>query len=370
MSDYHGIIFAYKAYPELHELVSTRTAASLPICARYRLIDFALSSMKNAGISNVGVIMQRDYQSLLDHLGSGKAWDMSKKSDGLRMLPPFGLPSFHKGDYTGTMEALNAVSRYINDIQEDHVVLMIGNLCANIDLADVIRVHESSGAEITAICANYEPDIPHHRFVAGSDGFATQLLFDRTSPSDGHPSLECYVINKSTLLKLMDRCKSLELYRFHRDGLTMFMREGGKIMTYVHTTYARIIKTVDGYYDANMNLLDSKNRASLFPADRPVRTTSHDETSTYYGFSSSIKNSLVANGCVIDGSLENCIVFPGVKVGRNASLKNCIIMRQSVISDDAELNCIIADKMTSFSSGINLCGSVKLPIVVPEYANI
>ena len=131
MNNYQGIIFAYKSYPELRELVAERTAASLPICSRYRLIDFSLSSLRNAGIVDVGVIMQRDYQSLLDHLGSGKPWDMSRRTGGLRMLPPFGLPAHHRGDYSGTIEALNAVSSYIEEIPKKYIVLMIGNLCAN-----------------------------------------------------------------------------------------------------------------------------------------------------------------------------------------------------------------------------------------------
>ena len=118
MADYHGIIFAYSAAPEMGELVRERTSASVPFCARYRLIDFSLSSLRNAGIRNAGVIMQRDYQSLMDHCASGKAWDMTRKNGGLKLLPPFGLPEYHSGDYVGTMEALNAVSTYIEDIKE------------------------------------------------------------------------------------------------------------------------------------------------------------------------------------------------------------------------------------------------------------
>ena len=128
MKDFHGLIFAYYTDPNLRELVSVRTAASLPFCGRYRLIDFSLSAMRNAGIVDVGVIMQRDYQSLLDHVGSGKPWDLDRKSGGLRILPPFGLPEYHKGNYAGTMEALNAVGEYIRDIPQKYVVLMLGDL--------------------------------------------------------------------------------------------------------------------------------------------------------------------------------------------------------------------------------------------------
>ena len=151
MRNYHGIIFAYQTTPELRELVSARSGASLPFCGRYRLIDFPLSSLRNAGILDCGVIMQRNYQSLLDHLSSGKAWDMSRAGDGgLRMLPPFGLPEYHTGNYVGTIEALNAVSTYIRDISQKHVVLMFGSMVANIDLDAAIPTATSAASTSTA----------------------------------------------------------------------------------------------------------------------------------------------------------------------------------------------------------------------------
>ena len=337
MNNYHGIIFAYKSYPELRELVAERTAASLPICSRYRLIDFALSSLRNAGIVDVGVIMQRDYQSLLDHLGAGKPWDMSRRSGGLRMLPPFGLPAFHQGDYAGTIEALNAVASYIEESPKKYFVLMIGNLCANINLREVCRVHEESDAEITAVCANYEPDVLHNRYVVGDDGYVMQCLYDRSGPSQGIPSLECYIINKDTLLRLMDRCRALDKYRWHQDAIAMFLREGGKMNTYIHRTYARV-----------------------------VRTKLAKGVSTYYGTEASSVNSLVADDCIIEGSLENCIIFRGVHVEKGAVLKNCIIMKSGIVKEGSHLSYVISDKSVIFSPETTLTGSPKLPIVVPK----
>ncbi len=370
MNNYHGIIFAYKSYPELRELVAERTAASLPICSRYRLIDFALSSLRNAGIVDVGVIMQRDYQSLLDHLGAGKPWDMSRRSGGLRMLPPFGLPAFHQGDYAGTIEALNSVSSYIEESPKTCFVLMIGNLCANINLREVCRVHEESDAEITAVCANYEPDVLHNRYIVGDDGYVIQCLFDRKGPSQGIPSLECYVINKDTLLRLMDRCRALDKYRWHQDAISMFLREGGKMNTYIHRTYARVIKDVDGYYAANMDLLIPGNRNSLFPPSRPVRTKLAKGVSTYYGTEATSKNSLVADDCIIEGSVENSILFGGVHVAKGAVLKNCIIMKRGLVGEGANLSYVIADKNVSFAPDTTLVGTQKLPIVVPKGAEV
>ena len=368
MNNYHGIIFAYKSYPELRELVNRRCAASLPICGRYRLIDFSLASLRNANIVDVGVVMQRDYQSLLDHVGTGKPWDMSRREGGLRLLPPFGLPSYHQGNYNGTIEALNSVISYVRDIPQKTVVLMLGNLCANINLKEVCRMHERSDAEITAICANYVPDVLHHRYVVGDDGYVMQVLFDRTGNGEGIPSLECYVINKDTLLRLMDRCKSEGKHRFHQDAISMFLREGGKMRTYIHRTYARIIKDVDGYYAANMDMLNSVNRAALFPAARPVRTKNAEGVSTFYGEGSFSRNCLVADNCRIEGSIENCIIFPGVRVQKGAVVKNSILMKDTVVGANCALDYVISDKKVTFSTGLTLTGSPRLPIVAPKEA--
>jgi len=370
MKDFHGIIFAYSAAPELRELVGVRTAASLPFCGRYRLIDFALSSMRNAGILDVGVIMQRDYQSLLDHIGSGKAWDMSRRNGGLRMLPPFGLPEYHRGNYAGTIEALNAVASYIQDIPQKYLVLLLGNLCANIDLTEVMKQHKRSGAEITAICADHTPAQSHHRYVVGEDGFVTQVYFDRTDDGEGLPSLEGYIVNKDVLLKMMDDCRAKNLYRFHKDAVAAFLAEGGRMDTYVHHGYAVAIRSVEAYYKASMDMLKPENRRQIFPAGRPVRTKTHEEVSTYYGETAVSRNSLVADNCMIEGSLENCIVFSGARVERGAKLRNCIIMRGGIVGEGASLDCVIADKYCSFSAGTVLTGNAKLPMVVPKDSRI
>ena len=370
MNNFHGIIFAYSAAPELRELVGARTAASLPFCGRYRLIDFALSSMRNAGILDVGIIMQRDYQSLLDHIGSGKAWDMSRRSGGLRMLPPFGLPEYHTGNYTGTIEALNAVSTYIRDIPQKYLVLLLGNMCANIDLVPVMRQHRRSGAEITAICADHTPAQSHHRYVLGEDGLVKQILFDRNDEGEGLPALEGYIINKDTLLKMMDECKARNQYSFHKHAVAAFLAEGGKMCAYVHPGYAVAIRTVEAYYQASMDMLKTECRRQMFPADRPVRTKAHEEVSTYYGERAVSRNSLVADNCKIEGSIENCIIFSGARIEKGAKLRNCIIMRGGIVGENAELDCVIADKYCSFSSGTVLKGNAKLPTVVPKGVSI
>jgi glucose-1-phosphate adenylyltransferase len=370
MRNYHGIIFAYQTTPELRELVSARSAASLPFCGRYRLIDFPLSSMRNAGILDCGVIMQRNYQSLLDHIGSGKAWDMSRRSGGLRMLPPFGLPEYHTGNYIGTIEALNAVSTYVRDIPQKHVVLMLGSMVANIDLDAAIRQHESTDSDITAIVGDAKPMGTHHRFIVGPDGYVRGIDLYRRNDGAGMPGLEGYIIHKEVLLDLMDRCKAMNLYAFHKDALTLFLSGGGKMDVYIHRGYATAIRTVEEYYKANRDMLDPELRRQVFPAERPVRTKIQEYVSTYYGEEAVVRRSLVADNCVIEGEIENCIVFSGARIARGAHLKDCIVMRGCTVEKGADLRYVIADKVTSFSEGTVLAGNEKLPLVVPKGTSI
>ncbi len=366
MKDYHGIILAYSAENELRELVSTRNTAALPFCGRYRVIDFPLSSMRNAGVFNVGVIMQREYQSLLNHLGSGKPWDMSRRVGGLRILPPFGLPENHSGKYDGTVEALNAVTRYIQDIDQSHIILLKGNICANIDLDAAIAVHESSEAAITAICAKSSSVSLHHRCVLNEDGFVEKMLYDRVNDREGLPSLGGYIIHKDMLLKLMDMCKAANLYRFHKDAIAAYIREGGKMNVYVHDGYAGTISSVEAYYKVSMDMLNAENRKSLFNHQRPVRTKIHEEVSTYYGEKAVSRRSLVADNCIIEGEIENCIIFSGARIAQGAKLHNCIIMDGCIVKEGCDLNCVIADKHITFSENTVLTGAPGLPVVVPK----
>lgn len=370
MNDFHGIIFAYSASPELRELVAHRTAASMPICGRYRVIDFALSSLMNAGIHDVGVIMQRDYQSLLDHVRNGKAWDMSRRNGGLRMLPPFGMPGYHTGNYYGTMEALNAVGAYIKGIPQKYVVLLLGSVCANIDLAAACEQHLRSGAPITAICSDRVPDTAQHRYIVGGDGRVKSVLFYREGETDGLTSMEGYIINKDTLVKMMDECAAHNLYRFHRDAIAAYLAEGGEMDVYTHRGYYMPIRSVDLYYRANLDMLDTEKRHDLFAPERPVRTRNHEGVSTYYGEDAVSINSLVGDNCRIEGRVENCILSSEVTVEEGATLRNCVIMRRTHIGRGAQLDCVIADKNCVIAAGTELRGNAKLPLVVPKSSNI
>lgn len=363
MTDVHAIVYAYHSSPRLGELTRTRTNASLPFAGRYRLIDFALSSLSNAGVRDVGVIMQRDYQSLLDHLGSGKAWDLSRRRGGMRLLPPFGNS---RGDYSGTAEALNAVISYVRDIPQEHVVLMPADILCNIDVAAAVNRHVQSGCGLTAVCTRRMPNGTHYRFTTDDTGRVRQILFRQVGAGPGVAALEIYIARKTALLEILDHCERENRFHFHRDGIAAYLGRGGTMDVTMHDGYFTRIDAVEDYFAASMDMLLPGSRASLFPTDRPVRTKERADVSTYYGEHARVENSLVADGCIIEGTVKNCVLFRGVRVAPGAVLENCILMQDTVICEGAALKFIISDKDVRVSPYVMLTGSEKLPLVIPK----
>ncbi|NCC69394.1 MAG: hypothetical protein EOM14_14600 [Clostridia bacterium] len=195
-------------------------------------------------------------------------------------------------------------------------------------------------------------------------------LLCRQKSGAGYASLEMYIMSKETLLGIMDCGASCMKNRINGSELSEFLISGGKIAVYVHQGYAQHISSVRGYYEASMDMLNAKNRAELFPESRPVRTKGRSDVSTYYGEEASSKNCLVADGCFIEGSIENCIIFRDVRVGKGACIKNSVIMQDTVIGEGAELNCLISDKDAVISPYITLSGSPRLPLVIPKLGRI
>ena len=373
MTDLHGIIYAYHSYAALNDLVAYRTSASLPFCSRYRLIDFALSSMTNAGIRDVGVVMQRNYQSLIDHVEGGKEWDLARSGNGgLRLMPPYGTHDLDSGTYRGCMEALEAIYTYILDIKQKDVVLFRGDLAVNIDLRDVYKSHIASGREITAVCADkaYDSGSDCIRFIEDEKGVSRRMHFRHTDSREGLQSAEVYIIRKDLLVELVEWSRKNGKLHFHRDALAHYLRNGGAVNLYVHKGYTAHICSVEDYYGANMDMLTGKYRADLFPADRPVYTKGRSSVSTYYGDTASVSSCLIADGCYIEGDVEDCVVFRGVRIEKGAYLRGCVIMQDSVIGRDARLTDVITDKNVLISGGTVLTGAPTLPVYVPKGKSI
>ncbi len=371
MKNVHGIIYAYHAFPDLKTLGAHRTGAALPFCGRYRLIDFALSGMMHAGIRNVGVIMQRGYLSLMEHLAGGRSWNLERHTGGLHLLAPYGLSDASKGVYEGGIEALSAVYSYLNDdIHEEYVLLTRGDLCASIDMRALIEAHLRSGADITAVCADADVAGSRHSFVPGPDGMALEMLSWQDGRGEGLPSLETYVLRSDLLVDMVRWSREHNRLHFHQDALTHAMDQGCRVALYRYEGYAMLVTGEADYFRANMDMLDPDKRRTLFIPERRITTRARSDVATYYGDNSCVKNSLVADGCRIEGKVENSVLFGGVTVAPGAEVRNCVILNDTEIGENVQLRCVISDKNVRLSPYLALSGSEQLPLVVPKGSRI
>ena len=347
-------------------LLKDRPIASVPFLGRYRLIDFMLSNYVNAGITDVGVIVHQSYQSLLDHVGSGKDWDLSRKHGGLRILPPFGYAE-RGGEYRGNMDALSGVADYLENIRQDYVILAWGDMAVNLPVAEVFQQHLDSGADVTMVCTPSLKGAPRFsEYVEVDDtGRVTDLSVHPVTAGSTLESLEIYILSKKLLLDMVDYCSAHDIVNFSRGVLQPRLRTL-KLMSYVHQGYVARFQSVSGYFQRSMDLLEPSVRDELFNPDRPIRTKDRSNPSTYYGPDAKSVHSLVADGCFIEGTVTDCILFPGVRVARGAHLSRCIVMQDTHIAADAILRNVIADKNVRIGPAVTLTGCEALPIVIPK----
>ena len=366
MNKLHGIVFAYRSNPNLRELTQPRNTCSVPYGGRYRVVDFMLSNMVNAGITDVGLIVHTNYQSLLDHVGSGKDWDLSRKHGGLRILPPFSYADKRESLYRGRMDALAGVRSYLANIRQDHVVLAGGDLAVNLPLREIYASHIKSGADITAVCTATPKGAPHScdYFTVDSKGFASDIAIHPETPS-GCESLEVYILSKELLLNLVDYCSAHNISSFS-EGVLSRMWGQLKIHVYIHDGYAARLQSVSGYFERSMELLDPAVRSQLFVPERPVKTKDQSNPSTYYGPEARSTNSLVADGCIIEGEVENSILFRGVKVEKGARVSNCVLMQGTTIQAGAVLKYTITDKNVRVNAGRMLMGHSSYPLAIAK----
>lgn len=359
-----GIIFSNTQNPNFNELTSVRTIGSVPFGGRYRFIDFVLSNMVNSGIDKVGVITRSNYQSLLDHLGSGKAWDLSRKSEGLYILPPFG----HGGNMVeGKVETIASNASFFRNSNKDYVVLSDSDVVMNIDIQQVVDSHIQNEADITVVYKNGVAPTPMDEkliFKFDDENKATDMLIGVDKEDACSYGLKMYVMRKDYLLDAVQNAVSRNRINFARDIIAPCF-ESGKLYGYCHDGYAAAIGNLKQYFDANMDLMSFDIRNELFKV-RPIYTKVHDEMPAVYGLGSNAYNSLVADGCTVHGEINNCILFRGVTVAEGAKLNNCIIMQGTQIGANANLEYVIIDKNVTVKSGRKLTGCESYPVFISK----
>ncbi|MBR5747088.1 MAG: glucose-1-phosphate adenylyltransferase subunit GlgD [Clostridia bacterium] len=371
-----GILFSGINENSVHELTKERTMASVPFGCRYRLIDFTLSNLVNAGITHVGLITHYNYQSLMDHIGTGKDWDLARRHGGIQLLPPF-VTAFSGGGgelWSTWLEALVGVRDFIFDCREDLFVLSDCDSVCNLDLDAMIQKHVSSGAEVTlAVKSSYLTDgTPNLTVVDSSPDGRILDMTDSLGRPGGYAdvSLKLVVAGKRFITEAINGAISRgysDLIKY----IVMRTKNGGDCRVFRYDSYFARITDLTEYFRCSMDLLDPDIRRSIFGVrNRPVLTKVRNSAPSTYVNGSVVRNSLIADGCVIEGTVENSIIFRGVKIGKNTHVKNCILMQDTITGSNVYLNCVVTDKNAVIRDGRVLSGHETLPFFIGKNLSV
>ncbi len=372
-----AIIFPNSYDNEVPSLVNERLMASIPFASRYRLIDFLLSSLVDCGVDNISVIVRKNYHSLIRHLGNGRTWDLARKNGGLNIVPPFAEKTVKV--YNGRVEALASILEFLKVQKEKYVIISDTNIVASFDFNALIDAHIESGADVTI--AYKEEPIPYGFMnlqpTATTDLYYTLTLDNgrvtelQTNPKDFGPqnlSMNIYLIERELLIKEITKAYTSGYVYFERDILSPQLNTLN-VQGYKYEGYTSRITDMVSYFTENMRLLDNDNLDALF-GRAPIYTKVRDDNPTRYIGKAKVKNAMVADGCVIEGEVENCILFRGVKIGKGAVVRNSIIMEDTTIMGNADVDYVITDKEVTISSGKELKGNASFPVFVPAYKSI
>lgn len=371
MGNVLGLVFANMHDTTLGDMTKNRTMGSVLFGGRYRLIDFPLSNMVNSGISEVGVITKSNYQSLLDHLGSAREWDLARKKGGLYILPPFG--NVESTLYRGRIEALYGAMSFIKHSRAKYVILSDCDVVTNIDYKPIVAAHIESGADITAVAHTgvySSDDIKTSTvFNVDADKNVTSVLINPDISGTCTTSLNVFVMSMDFLIETVNDAMARGNVSFERNILQEKCREL-KIKIYEYDNYFSKLNSPESYFKSNMALLEPENARKLFVPKRSIYTKVSDNAPVKYDLDSKVSNSLIADGCIIEGEVENSVLFRGVKVGKGAKVKNCILMQGTVVGDNAELNYLITDKNVSICENHILTSSPQYPMYVGKGASV
>lgn len=367
-----GVIFPNSYDSLVPDLVSERLMASIPFASRYRMCDFMISSMVHCGIDNISILVRKNYHSLLDHLGNGREWDLARKNGGLNIVPPFAQKQIKV--FSGRIEALESIRGYLMKQTEKYVILSDANMAVNFDFNALLDAHIKSGADVTMVYRKQEiPQSLIRQSTAGMDlYYALGINGDRVSKIYINPkesgemnfSLNIYVVERELLMRMVDEAYLHGNVYFVRDILEKKIDQLD-VRGFCYDGYVAHIHDMNSYFEENMRLLKEENLNALFSGNQ-IYTKIRDDNPTRYINGAKVKNVMVADGCVIEGEVENSVLFRGVKIGKGAKVKNCVLMQDTVIEDNASVEYVITDKNVTISEGKSLTGNDSFQVYVAK----
>ncbi len=366
-----GMVFANIHEEALEALTELRTMGSVPFCSRYRLIDFPLSNMVESSISKIGVVTNSNFFSLMDHVGTGKPWDLSRKTDGLFLLPPYSNNSVTI--WGNRIDAIYGNMGFLDQSTQEYVLMADCYNVINLDLNKVFDFHEQNDADITIVAAKAK--LPSN--------FNSVLVFDDVDENgkiknavidpqleEGYYSTNIILMKKYLLQTLITAAHSKNEVSFQK-SIIMECIKNKRVFAYDATNeFLGTIDSLQSYYDISMSVLEKDTKRKMFTPSRPIYTKERDDMPTLYGKDAKVTNSLIADGCEIKGIVENCILFKGVKIEEDAVIKNSILMQDTIVGHDSKINCVIADKNCNIKPGVELSGAKNYPVSLAKDTRI
>lgn len=367
-----GIIFPNSYDSLVPELVAERLMASIPFAGRYRMVDFILSSMVNSGIDNVSLVVRKNYHSLMDHLGAGREWDLTRKNGGLNIVPPFAQKTVKI--YNGRVEALASIIDFLKSQKEKYVVMADTNIAVNFDFGALIDAHIASGADVTI--AYSQEELPRsfieskdmngdlYYTLGIEDGRVNEIYVNPKWEGQQNFSMNIYITSRELLIDQIYTAFVRGYTYFERDIL-MPQLEKLNVQGFKYEGYVARITDMKSYFDENMRLLDEENLDALFSGN-PIYTKIRDDNPTRYIGAAKAKNVMTSDGCVIEGEVENSILFRGVKVGKGAKVKNCVLMQDTVVEAGASVEYVISDKRVTITADKEVRGTDTFPVYIAK----
>ncbi|MBQ8799975.1 MAG: glucose-1-phosphate adenylyltransferase subunit GlgD [Lachnospiraceae bacterium] len=363
-----GIILAGGNSGRMHELSNKRAIAAMPVAGSYRAIDFALSNMSNSHVQKVAVLTQYNSRSLNEHLSSSKWWDFGRKQGGLFVFPPT-ITNDNGFWYRGTADAIAQNLTFLRNSHEPYVVIASGDCVYKLDYNKVLEYHIEKKADITVVTTEVTNPDELDRFgivETAEDGRITNLQEKPLIPSGSLISTGIYVIRRRQLIELMEQAAEEERFDFVKDILIRY-KDAKQIYSYKMDTYWSNIASVESYYRTNMDFLDKNIRNYFYKEYPDVYSKIDDLPPAKYNPGAVVKNSLVSSGCIINGVVENSVLFKKIFVGNNCTIKNCVILNDVHIGDNTYLeNCIIESRDTIRPNSKYVGEDGKIKIVVQK----
>ena len=363
-----------KGSPSVSKLSYARPIASIPIAGRYRVIDFTLSNMVNSGLTNIGIYAKEKYRSLTDHLGSGKDWDLSRNTGGLCILSPENTKyqNQYKGR-NGDIYTILANIDYIERSEEEYILIAPSYMICNINYLEAIEYHKKSNNDITVIYKNIDNANKDFKGCLTLNLDSNDRVINIGSNLGAFPRanifMEMYIMRRKDFISCIYEIVNLGTYSYFQDYITHEINNI-QVGAYEFKGYLKCINSIQSYYELSKDLLLQDASQELLYSKRKILTKEKNQAPTIYKENSNVKNSFIATGCVIDGVVENSIIFRKVHVGKNTVIKNSVIMQNCTIESDVILNNVILDKNTSISEGKELRGDENYPMVIEKNLSI